>query len=71
MMRKALRRVLSTELANAIESCALQDLNDRQLALVLGILSRVSGAALQDQMAGMLRRFMFDGYALLRAPESH
>lgn len=68
-LRKTLRRVLSPDLAAAIKSCALQDLNDRQLALMLGILGRLSGVALQDQMAGLLRRLMFDGYALLRKPE--
>jgi len=69
-LRRALRRGLSPALASALVSCGLQDLNDRQLALVLGLAQRLLGAGLQDEMAGGLRKVMFEGYALLRAAES-
>jgi len=65
-----LRRVLSQELAAALISCGLQDLNDRQLALVLGLIARACGGGLQDQMAATLRRLMFEGYAILSGPET-
>jgi hypothetical protein len=68
-VRVTLERVLAPELAAAIESCGLQDLNERQIALILGLIARVSGIGLQYQMAGSLRRLMFDGYAVLRAAE--
>lgn len=60
-----LQRVLSSELSAALISCGLQNLNDRQLALMLGLVERVCPSGQQDQMAASLRRLMFDGYALL------
>jgi hypothetical protein len=68
-VRATLERVLAPDLAAAIESCGLQNLNERQIALILGLIARVSGNGLQNQMAGTLRRLMFDGYAVLRAAE--
>lgn len=67
--RRHLREVLSPELSATLISCGLQDLNDRQLALMLGLVGRVCGDGLQDQMAATLRRIMFDGYKVLRGPE--
>jgi hypothetical protein len=64
-LRAKLGRAVSRELAAALLSCGLQDLNDRQLALVLGIARRVLGPGLQDSMAASLRRLMFEGYAAI------
>ena len=64
-LRTKLGRAAPPELVAALLSCGLQDLNDRQLALVLGIVRRVLGSGLQDSMAACLRRLMFEGYAVI------
>ena len=58
------------EMTSALVACGLQDLNDRQIALMLGLVARTCGSGLQDQMAATLRRLMFEGYRMLRTPET-
>ena len=57
---------LSGKLKAALRSVALQDTIDPHLALVIGVISRLSGAVLQDMMARELRATMLCGYAILR-----
>ena len=45
---------------------ALQDTIDTRLALEIGIISQLTGAALQDTIAKEIRRLMLRGYAILR-----
>lgn len=57
---------LSKRLAAALRFVALQDSIDANLALKIGIISELSGAALQDSIAKELRRLILRGHAILR-----
>lgn len=57
---------LTKELAATLRYVALQDTIDTRLALEIGIISQLSGAALQDTIAKEVRRLMLRGYAILR-----
>jgi hypothetical protein len=65
--------VLTKRLASVLRYVALQDSIDTHLALTIGIISHLSGAALQDTIAKELRRLMLRGHAILRArqPKSY
>ena len=67
--RKEMQRLIQPRLATALKACGVQDLNDRQLALVLGLVSALAHSSVQDVIARRLRRLMFAGYAVLRADE--
>jgi len=57
---------ISRRLATVLRSVALEDVIDSRLALEIGMISRLSGAALQDAIAAELRATMLRGYAILR-----
>ena len=57
---------LTRKLAAALRYVALQDAIDTQLALIIGLISRLSGAALKDAIAKELRAARLRGYAILR-----
>ena len=61
--RAALR--LTGRLKSAMTCVALQDTIAPRLALEIGIISRLSGATLQDAIAGEIRATMLRGYAIL------
>lgn len=67
---KAMQRLIQPRLAAALKACGVQDLNERQLALLLGLVSHLAHSSVQDVIARRLRRFMFAGYAVLRPDES-
>lgn len=58
--------VISKQLSAVLRSVALQDTIDTHLALKIGIISHLTGAALQDAIAKELRRLMLRGHAILR-----
>jgi len=57
---------LTRKLKAALRYVALQDTIDPHLALEIGIISRLSGAALQDTIASEMRATMLLGRAILR-----
>jgi hypothetical protein len=57
---------LTRKLKGALRYIALQDTIDKRLALEIGIISRLSGAALQDTIAREMHATMLLGYAILR-----
>jgi hypothetical protein len=57
---------LTRKLKAALRFVALQDTIDTRLALKIGIISRLSGAALQDTIASEMRATMLLGRAILR-----
>jgi len=57
---------LTRRLKAVLKSVALQDTIDTRLALEIGIISRLSGAALQDTIAREMRATMLLGRAILR-----
>ena len=66
--RRIVQRLIDPQLSAALKACGVQDLNERQLALVLGIVSFLARSRVQETMARKIRRFMFAGYAVLRGP---
>ena len=58
--------VLTKALADAVRYVALQDTIDTRFALEIGLISRLSGAALQDTIAKEIHRLIVRGYAILR-----
>lgn len=58
--------IVSKKLARILRYVALQDTIDTNLALKIGIVSHLTGSALQDTIAKEIRRFMLRGYAILR-----
>lgn len=68
--RRAMERLIQPRLAAALKACGVQDLSERQLALVLGVVSHLARSDVQDVIARKMRRLMFDGYAVLRPDES-
>jgi hypothetical protein len=63
-------RLLSERLVATLRICGLQDLIDRQLALLLGVLSSLARSSDQEMIARKIRQLMFAGYAILRTGES-
>ena len=61
---------LTRQLAAVLRRVALQDTIDTRLALEIGIISRLSGAALQDAIAREIRATILRGYAILRGHKS-
>lgn len=57
---------LTRKLKAALRNVALQDVIDTRLALEIGIISRLSGVALQDAIAREIRATMLRGNAILR-----
>jgi len=58
--------IVSKKLSAILRYVALQDTIDTNLALKIGIISHLTGGALQDTIAKEIRRFMLRGYAILR-----
>lgn len=58
---------LSKSLQAALRCVALQDVIEPRLALEIGIIARLSGAALQDTIASEISATMLRGYAILNA----
>ena len=57
---------LTKALAAELRYVSLQDTIDTRLALEIGLISRVSGASLQDTIAKEIHRLTLRGYAILR-----
>jgi hypothetical protein len=68
--QRIMQRLTTPRLSVALRACGVQDLNERQLALVLGVVSTLARSRVQEVIAGQLRRLMFAGYAVLRAAEA-
>lgn len=67
--RKKINRArfsISKRLAAIMRFVALQDTIDANLALKIGIISRITGGALQDEIASEIRKLMLRGDAILR-----
>lgn len=58
--------IISKKLATVLRYVALQDTIDTNLALKIGIVSHLTGSALQDTIAKEIRRLMLRGHAILR-----
>ena len=67
--QRTMQRLMDPALAAALKSCGVQDLNERHLALVLGLVSRLARGREQETIAREIRRLMFAGYAVLRGPD--
>jgi len=67
---RPMQRLISPGLSATLQACGVQDLNERQLALVLGIVSALVRSRAQETIARRLRELMFAGYAVLRTMES-
>lgn len=59
-------RLLSKELHAALKACGVQEMNDRQLALMLGVVSLLARSCAQESIAAKIRKLMLAGYAVLR-----
>lgn len=57
--------VLRGALADAVYQCALQDVIDTHFSLVVGLVSRLSGSALQNEIAQEMRRLMLLGHGII------
>ena len=64
------QRLMTPRLSAALKACGVQDLNERQLALILGVVSALARTSVQEAIARNIRRFMFAGYAVLRTVDS-
>lgn len=60
------RLVVTKELAATLRYVALQNSIDPHLALGIGMISQITGVALQNSIAVEIRRLMLRGYAILR-----
>ena len=58
--------VVTKKLRAILRDVALQDLIDTNLALKIGIISHLTGTALQDVIAKEIRRLMLRGHAILQ-----
>ena len=61
---------LTSKLAAVVRSVALQDTIDTVLALQIGLISRLTGAALQDTIARKMRALILRGNAILQGQRS-
>lgn len=68
--QRAAERLLSRELQASLKACGVQDMNDRQLALLLGVFSVLARSRAQESIAGRIRELMLAGYAVLRSMDS-
>jgi hypothetical protein len=68
--QRAMQRLIEPPLAAALKACGVQDLSERQLALLLGLVSALAQSDVQDVIARKLRRLMFAGYAVLRSDDT-
>lgn len=57
--------VVRGKLAKLVREFALQDVIDAIFSLVIGLISHLSGSALQDTIAKEIRRLMVAGHAIL------
>lgn len=68
--QKAMQSLIEPTLAAALKACGVQDMSERQLALVLGLVSALAQSDVQDVIARKIRRLMFAGYAVLRSDDA-
>lgn len=64
---KASTGTLTRRLAAALRFVTLQDTIDTRVALLVGIISHLTGATLQDAIASALRKLILRGNVILRA----
>jgi hypothetical protein len=67
---RAMQRLIQPQLAAALKACGVQDMSERQLALLLGVVSALAHSGVQDVIARKMRRLMFAGYAVLRPDDT-
>jgi hypothetical protein len=65
-----MQRLIQPRLAAALKACGVQDLNERQLALMLGVVTTLARSGVQDVIARKIRQLMFAGYAVLRPDDT-
>ena len=68
--QRVVQRLTTPRLSAALKACGVQDLSERQLALMLGVLSTLARTSVQEAIARKIRQLMFAGYAVLRAADS-
>ena len=59
------RYILRGKLAEMVREFALQDMIDTQFLLLAGLVSHLTGVALQDEIASEIRRLIVRGHGLL------
>ena len=59
------RYLLRGKLAEMVREFALQDMIDTQFSLVAGLVSHLTGIALQDEIASEIRRLILLGHGIL------
>src|ERR1019366_7022422 len=59
------RYVTSGKLAEVVREFALQDMIDTRFSLVVGLVSHLTGTALQDEIANEIRRLILLGHVIL------
>lgn len=59
------RYILRGKLAETVREFALQDMIDTQFSLLAGLVSHLTGVALQDEIASELRRLILLGHGIL------
>jgi hypothetical protein len=57
--------LLRGALADAAHQCALQNIIDTHFSLVVGLVSRLTGSALQNEIADEMRRLMLLGHGIV------
>ena len=68
--QRVVQRLTTPRLSAALKACGVQDLNERQLALMLGMVSILARTSVQEAIARKIRQLMFAGYAVLRTADS-
>ncbi|MEN9404073.1 MAG: hypothetical protein RL091_2776 [Verrucomicrobiota bacterium] len=68
--QRVAQRFMTPRLSTALKACGVQDLNERQLALMLGMVSTLARTSVQEAIARKIRQLMFAGYAVLRTADS-
>ena len=59
------RHLVAGKLAEVVREFALQDVIDTHFSLVVGLVSHLTGDALQDEIANEIRRLIFLGHGIL------
>ena len=59
------RYILRGKLAETVREFALQDMIDAQFLLLAGLVSHLTGVALQDEIASEIRRLIVLGHGIL------
>ena len=59
------RYILRGKLAETVREFALQDMIDAQFLLLAGLVSHLTGVALQDEIASEIRRLILLGHGIL------